>query len=234
MSQVAIPVAENTALLSIHDISPLYEDDVIKLYDVLVDLGINDCTLLLTPFLNMKASNRFEKYPLFSEFIQSLGLEISLYGYSHLTKSGQAAEFHRMPLERMKSRLKLSLSLLKRSFESSIVGIIPPEWVAPRKLVEAAAFAGLKYCCIGNKIIPMGNEAHLETVHCLLSEGDRSLSVSDALIELEVGGPIQLSLHPKDWNDKRVVDLLKDMKNRLGYQFWGYWNYLKSNMQNVS
>jgi len=228
VSQGAIPVAENTALLSIHDVSPQYEDDVIRLYDVLTDLGINDYTLLLTPFLNMKASNRFEKHPLFTEFIESLGLEISIHGYSHLTKSGKPAEFHRMPLEQMKSRIKLSLSLLNRSFNSSIIGFIPPEWVAPRNLKAAADSADLKYCCIGNRVIPITHGDQFETVHYLLSHGNGHLSLTDALIELEVGGPLQLSLHPRDWNVEKVIDLLEDMHDRLDYRFMSYWKFLES------
>ncbi len=228
MNQSAIPVAENTVLLSIHDISPLYEDDFIRLYDVLADLGIDEYTLLLTPFLNMKASNRFEKYPLFSEFIESLGLEISIYGYSHLTKSGKPAEFHRMPLEQMKSRIKLSSSLLNRSFDLPLVGFIPPEWVAPRNLKAAVASVNLKYCCIDNRIIPVAHGDHFETVHHLLSHENGHLSLTDALIELEVGGPIQLSLHPRNWNVKKVIDLLEDMKDRLDYRFMGYWAFLES------
>jgi predicted deacetylase len=228
VSQVAIPVAENTALLSIHDVSPLYEDEVIKLYDVLADLGINDYTLLLTPFLNMKASNRFEKYPFFSEFIESLGLEISIHGYSHLTKSGKPAEFHRMSLEQMKSRIKLSLSLLNRSFNSPIIGFIPPEWAAPGNLKQAAASVDLKYCSIGNKIIPTADREQYKTVHYLLSRGDGHLSLTDALIELEVGGPIQLSLHPRDWTVEKTIELLEDMNGRLNYRFMGYWTFLQN------
>ncbi|MFW9962224.1 MAG: hypothetical protein ACFFCX_01545, partial [Candidatus Sifarchaeia archaeon] len=54
-------VKDMTVLLSIHDISPSYEDDIVKTYDRLADLDITKLTLLATPFYGLKKSNKISE-----------------------------------------------------------------------------------------------------------------------------------------------------------------------------
>jgi hypothetical protein len=62
-------VEDGVALLSLHDASPAFEDDVVATYDRLIDLGISNFTLLVTPMYAIKKSNSLENNPLFSEFL---------------------------------------------------------------------------------------------------------------------------------------------------------------------
>ncbi|MHA2209070.1 MAG: DUF2334 domain-containing protein, partial [Candidatus Thorarchaeota archaeon] len=99
-------VEDGIALLSLHDVSPAFEDDVVATYDMLIDLGISNFTLLVTPMYAFKKSHSLENSPFFSEFLASLQLEISLHGYSHFTKSGSMDEFQKMDRDRVLPRIK--------------------------------------------------------------------------------------------------------------------------------
>lgn len=223
-----IPVRENTVLLSIHDISPVFEDDILATYDRLQDLGISNFTLLVTPFFRMKKAHSFESNELFTEYIQSLDLEISLHGYSHFTKSGSNQEFHRMPLERLNTRVRSGISLIKKCFGHDPFGFIPPMWTAPRRLVDVVQSTGLNYCVIGKKISRLVDSSEHTTVGVIISQGRPSTSYLSSLVEIELGGPIQVALHPFDHNHDAIFKLIADMKDRLGYNFTGYRDYLFS------
>ncbi len=221
-------VADGTILLSLHNVNPTMEDDVIKSYDRLTDLGIDSFTLLVTPLYELKRSNSFEKHELFAEYLQSLNLEVSLHGYSHIAKSGASDEFKRIPQERALSRLKSGVSLIKKSFGQKPFGFVPPLWVAPRRIVNAVRDVGFNYCVVGNTLHHLSESRVLETAECLISQGMKDVSFIEAQIEIELGGPLQMGIHPLDYKVNSVFKLLEDMKDRLGYRFVGYRDYLLS------
>ncbi|MHA1908689.1 MAG: DUF2334 domain-containing protein [Candidatus Thorarchaeota archaeon] len=226
MSKKISPVEDGIALLSVHDISPYYEDEVVQLCDQLDAHGITSYSLLTTPFYGMKRSNSFEKNELFAEYLVSLGLEISMHGYSHQTKSGKGAEFYRMPQEQVASRLKLGITLMKKGLGLSPVGFVPPMWKAPQSLTKITGDIGLSFCVIGDTIYDLKNDTRHSTTFHLVSQGQESFSQSDAFLELELGGPVQIGIHPLDSTLTSVLELLADMKDRLGYAFKGYNDYL--------
>ena len=218
---------DHTILLSIHDITPVYEDCIIKTCDRLEDMGITSYSLLVTPFFQMKTSNYFEKSEFLAEYLQSLGMEISLHGYSHHSKSGSLDEFNKMPSERMRSRLKQGMALFRKSFARNPVGFIPPMWKAPIGLIRLVKDAGFEYCIIEDKIQSLVNDIHYATTHRIISQGDDRFSYSDAMLELELGGSIQIAVHPKDVQANTIFRLLEDLIDRLGYSFKGYSDFLK-------
>ncbi len=226
MSKKVSPVDDGIALLSVHDISPYYEDEVVQLCDQLDALGISSYTLLTTPFYGMKRSNSFEKNELFAEYLVSLGLELSMHGYSHQTKSGKGAEFYRMAQEQVASRLKLGVTLMKKGLGVIPRGFVPPMWKAPQTLVKITAEVGLPYCVIGDTIHDLKKDERHSTTFHLVSQGQEAFAQSDAFLELELGGPVQIGVHPLDSNLTSVLKLVADMKDRLGYTFKGYYDYL--------
>ncbi len=228
MSRRSIPVDEGIALLSVHHVIPEYEDAVIQTCDQLEELGIQSFTLLITPFFRMKRSNTFEKHELFAEYLKSLGLELSMHGYAHQTKSGTDAEFLRMPYEQIASRMKIGISLMKRGFEEGPVGFIPPLWAAPQALVRVSKELNLRYCVIGDIICDLLSDVRLSTAYHIIGTEGVSSSRASAILELELGGPVQISLHPKAFVAGGLRDLLVDMQDRLEYKFVGYHEFLKS------
>jgi predicted deacetylase len=221
-----IAVADGTILLSLHNVNPTMEDDVIKSYDLLTDLGIASFTLLVTPLYELKRSNSFEKHDLFAEYLQSLNLEISLHGYSHTVKSGAHDEFRRIPQERAISRLKSGVSLIKKSFGQKPFGFVPPLWMAPRRIVNAVRDVGFNYCVVDNSLHHLPESRVFETAECLVSHGMKDVSFIKAQMEIELGGPLQIGIHPLDYKVNSVFKILEDMKDRLGYRFVGYRDYL--------
>ncbi len=219
-------VADGTILLSLHNVNPTMEDDVIKSYDRLADLGIDSFTLLVTPLYELKRSNSFEKHDLFAEYLQSLNLEVSLHGYSHIAKSGAPDEFRRIPQERAISRLKSGVSLIKKSFGQKPFGFVPPLWTAPRRIVNAVRDLGFDYCVVDNSLYHLPESRIFETAECLVSQGMKEASFIKAQMEIELGGPLQMGIHPLDYKVNSVFKLLEDLKDRLDYRFVGYRDYL--------
>ena len=137
MRKAVEPVADNTVLLSIHDISPVHEDDVVRTYDLLSNLGISSLTLLVTPFYAMRKANSFTKGSLFSEFLLSLNLEISLHGYSRL----QAPETRISSIWTPADRREQTYRLPPRPKT--------PRWTARRRFSSETAIAWLRHPVYG-------------------------------------------------------------------------------------
>ena len=135
-----------------HDITPVNEDDIVQSYDLLSDLGISSLTLLVTPFYGLKKSNKFTDRDIFTKYLRSLDLEISMHGYSHFAKSGSLNEFEKMTAEKATSRLKDGVSLLKRGFGRRPSGFVPPLWESAPKIVKVVKQIGLDFCVNGNLI----------------------------------------------------------------------------------
>jgi predicted deacetylase len=220
-------VTEQTVLLALHDINPIFEDDIIATCDRFQDLGIDSYTLLITPAYEMRKSNRLDSHDLFSGYISSLGQEISLHGYAHKTKSGRADEFKKMPQERVVSRLRSGVSLLENSIGVRPFGFIPPMWDAPLRVVQAVRDIGLDYCVIKNRIHALKKNIELETVDRLVSQGANNVDIGGVALELELGGSFQLGIHPLDHRNERIFKLITEMKDNLGYSFTGFYDYLQ-------
>jgi hypothetical protein len=48
----------------------------------------------------------------------------------------------------------------------------------------------------------------------------------NALVEIELGGSVQVAIHPADYHYNRMRELLLDLRDRLDYSFTGYASYL--------
>jgi predicted deacetylase len=222
------PVEDMIVLLSLHDITPAFEDDIVHTYDLLAGLGVNSLTLLVTPFYGMKKTNCFVKGSFFSEFLLSLDLEISLHGYSHFAKSGVPQEFSTLATEKMITRLKDGIVLIKQGFGKRPVGFVPPMWESPHRLTKAVRDVGLEYSVIEDSIYKSEDASIYGTGSRIISQGQRNLNTEAAMFEIELGGALQIGIHPTDYRMNNLFDLLADLKDRQGYRFLGYSDYLKS------
>ena len=203
-----------------HDVIPLYEDDIVKTYDLLTGLGVDSFTLLVTPLYKMKKTNSFVKDSLFTEFLLSLDLEISLHGYSHFTKSGSMHEFSEISSERAMVRLKDAL--FKHGFGRKPVGFIPPLWEAPPHVIKSVKQLGLDYCVIGHHIHRSSDMKTFTTADPIISQGTRVFNMEPAMLEIELGGALQLAIHPKDHQMNNIFDFLGELKDQRDYRFLGY------------
>jgi predicted deacetylase len=221
-------VEEMIVLLSVHDISPVYEDDIVKTYDRLSDFGITSATLLVTPFYKLKKTNRISKNDIFTKFLLALDWEIAMHGYSHFSKSGSLSEFNGMTQKKIASRLKDGVSILEFGFGQKPTGFVSPLWESPPKVVKAVKDVGLGFCVNGNKIHRTSDDTIFETSERIVSEGTRSLNMEASLIEIELGGSLQIGVHPLDHRTNNLFDVLADLKDRMGYKFMSYSDYMIS------
>ena len=226
MRKAVEPVEDMTVLLSIHDVIPLHEDDLVRTYDLLSNLGISSLTLLVTPFYGMKKTNSFSQGSLFSEFLLSLNLEISLHGYSHFTKSGTMNEFSSLPADRALSRLKDGVFLMRKSFGQKPVGFVPPLWSCPPRVVKAVKEVDLAYCVVGNNIHRISDSKVFSIGERIIGQGQRAINTEAAIFEMELGGALQIGIHPSDFRTNDLFEILSDLKDRQGYRFIGYRDYL--------
>ena len=180
MKGAVVDVDERIALLSLHDVSPVFENDVVASCDRLADLGISSFSLLVVPMYGLKKSNSFERSPLFSEYLQSLGLEISMHGYSHFTKSGRMDEFHKMDSKRAAKRAKSGVAAIAASLGQKPYGFVPPLWKAPPRVGKAMRAAGMKYSVAENKIHSLSDGRIHRTVDFLVSQGVKGTSFANA------------------------------------------------------
>jgi predicted deacetylase len=228
MSKRVETVKDMTVLLSLHDVTPAFEDDIVTTYDMLSDFGITSLTLLVTPFYGLKKTNKISDADIFTKFLKSLDLEIAMHGYSHFSKSGSLNEFNGMTQKKVVSRLKDGISILTRGFGVKPSGFVPPLWESSPKIIKAAKEVGLGFCVNGNSIHRHSDSIIFNTSERIVSEGHRSLNIESSLIEIELGGSLQIGVHPLDHRTNRLFEVLEDLKDRLGYKFMGYTDYLAS------
>ncbi len=220
-------VNDNVILLALHDVSPRYEDAILHSYDRLMECGVSSFTLLATPMFEMKGANTFERNELFSGYITSLGLEIALHGLTHFSKSGSIKEFHGLPHDRMIHRLKTGIVLLKRGIGINVEGFVPPSWVAPSGILQAAKKLKLKYCVNSNSIYSFIDDNQYIVSESFISQGTRDNIPPKFLMEVEFNGPVQMGIHPLDYSNNAIYNLLLDVMDRLNYKVYGYLDYLR-------
>ena len=228
MRRKSTQVEDFTCLLSLSIVSPAFEDKILQTIDRLHDFGIDSFTLLVTPLFEMKGSNNFEKHYVFSKYLKSLDQELSLYGFSHLAKSGESTEFKGLNKDQIKSRVQRGVSSFRNAFGTYPIGFVPPRWIAPSGIQKALESLKFEYIVVGNQIYyPKENRSFLTTDY-FIGKGDGKLDIINSLIELEVGGAMQIALHPNDYLSDSIFNLITDMRDRLGYRFLSYQDYLKT------
>jgi predicted deacetylase len=221
-------IEDHTALISLHDVTPAFEDDVLVTYDRLNDLGISSYTLLVTPLYGQKRSNALSNHEMFCEYLQSLDLEMSLHGHTHVSKSGKSNEFGGITQEKMVQKLRSSIALFRKGLGEKPVGFVPPLWRAPKRVLDAAGRLGLDYCVVGNRLHSLNIKNQYESAMLIVGQEGSGSGQIEATVEIELGGSVQIAVHPRDHEASGVFDLIADMKDRLGYRFVGYRDFLLS------
>ena len=185
-------------------------------------------TLLVTPFYRLKKINKISENEIFTKFLKSLDLEVAMHGYSHFSKTGSLSEFNGMTQEKVALRLKDGVSILTNAFGMKPSGFVSPLWESPPKVVKAVKDVGLEFCVNGNSIHRYSDGTIFNTTERIVSEGQRFLNMETSLLEIELGGSLQIGIHPLDHGINKLFEVLEDLKDRLGYKFIGYSDYLAS------
>ena len=133
-----------------------------------------------------------------------------------------------MPQKKVSARLKDGLSILTKGFGAKPSGFVPPLWESPPKVVKAVKEIGLDFCVNGNSVHRLSDDVIFDTTERIISEGQRSLNMEASLIEIELGGSLQIGVHPLDHRTNGLIQVLEDLKDNRGYRFISYGDYLTS------
>jgi uncharacterized protein len=205
-------------LVSIHDVSPAQERNVIRLWDLCRNRGITPA-LLVVP--NWHGEWPLEAHPRFIAWVRARaedGAEIVLHGERHdefglprrladhwraWGKTDREGEFLTLDAPAAQARVARALERL-RQVGLKPTGFVPPAWLAREAAYEAAAAAGLGFSeddrCV--RLLPSGRRVRSPVVRWSARSPSRawgSVAVAAARSLLQQGTRWpRIALHPRD------------------------------------
>ncbi len=203
-----VPAFGHFAIL-VHDVSPVYTEQLREITAVIDSYGLqNETYLFVIP--NHGGEKPLCRYPAFVEFLKELereGYHIELHGYTHVGR-----EFD-CNADRAEEKLELGLGEFRKC------GLPYPRYfIAPRYALSKDALdvlLGHNITVIGQNFIyfPNGEVEHIcnREYTWYLDEGalPRELSMAEGAY-LSVRGTFFLSIHPKAVNTGAGMEFLRD------------------------
>ncbi|MEM2143222.1 MAG: hypothetical protein QXQ81_08205, partial [Candidatus Thorarchaeota archaeon] len=122
------------------------------------------------------------------------------------------------------SRVRLGAEMFERVFGFRPAGYVPPEWESTRAMARALSTMNFGFVVDGNRILYSGH-GPCAVSGSVISFGDYRVPVVDVLVEMELGGSLQIAVHPHDHRYPAMRELLVDLRDRLGYRFFAYGEY---------
>lgn len=205
------------AIVEVHDVSPYYSGEFLRILSLLNTLNIEKFSLLLVP-------NFWNAYPLNSDLVLlkvlkgTLG-EVILHGYTHQGKrfpwewlwTDGEGEFSRLSKEETEKRIREGQELLK-AFGLESEFFVPPAWFGNpflEKVLQERGFKGIGYRG-GIKFFP--KRGFLFAPVLTLSNRKVLSGMSVKLFSfgekvLERFSLIRLAIHCADFRDREKVSL---------------------------
>ncbi len=211
------PVPDKTLIISIHDAVPYYEYEfgqVVKLFN---EFGITDYSILVPMHYKRKGYNLIPQKAHFISLLLNIKKELVLHGYFHEKKNGEPDEFFDTPEELAINRFRLAIDAYHRSFRIYPQGFIPPMWRMSQTIFDMTIAYKLRYTVKGNQIYDLKNKIIHLTNAIIIGPGNIPITPYYALFEIELGGPIQVAVHPLDANNienltRLLTNLIDDNK----------------------
>lgn len=164
-------------LVSIHDVSPVFESRVFQLWDLCSSCGITPA-LFVVP--NWHGAWPLEQYPDFLKWVHSCaaqGAELVLHGERHdemgLPRSPRdswrawgntAGEGEFLTLDAPAARQRLTRALERvRQLGLEPTGFIPPSWLARESTYDVAASAGFRFSEDARSIIVLPSKRRVKS-----------------------------------------------------------------------
>jgi len=135
-------------------------------------------------------------------------------------------EFASLPVEKAKSRMEGGYNLIRSGFGRVPTGFVPPLWDAPPRVFKIAKEIGFKYAVDGPSIHRLSDSHVFSTAATIISQGKRFVDTESAIFEIELGGSLQVAIHPSDHRMNDIFELLADLKDQRDYRFISYRDYL--------
>ncbi|MCP4199205.1 MAG: DUF2334 domain-containing protein [Proteobacteria bacterium] len=237
------------ASISIHDVTPAWEAEVIAAYTAISDWGISSPSLLIVP-------NHHGRWPLtaFPGFVNRLkswiraGSEVLLHGYYHLASNpvpfrnspvawlesrlltAGEGEFLALSESQVKKRLLRGKKELEKILQCHVSGFVPPAWLRQPHLARHLREAGLTHYeghfYLYNLLKPQRLLAPAITFSARSwFRVCSSIGFARVMQKLLRGQcDIRLALHPADFKSKHLIQAVGSLAEALSsaYQWVGY------------
>ncbi|MCP4603767.1 MAG: DUF2334 domain-containing protein [Proteobacteria bacterium] len=152
------------AILSLHDVSPAFSDQVVEILTQMEQWGLPPPALLIVP--NHHGDWPVNAYDDFANVVleaQKKGSELLLHGYEHIApenaplpinllkrvKAGLLTagegEFHNVGMELAVRKLRIGRGLLEQGLGVRPSGFVAPAWLESRHTQAALAFEGFEF-----------------------------------------------------------------------------------------
>ncbi len=206
-------VPDRTLIISIHDAVPYYEYEFGQVLNLFREYNITDFSILIPMHYKRKGYNLIPQKAHFISLLLGLKKELVLHGYFHEKKNGEPDEFFDEVEELAVNRFRLAIDAYHRSFRKYPDGFIPPMWRMSQTIFDLTLAYKLRYTVKGNSIYDLKNNIVYQTNAMIIGPGNIPITPYYALFEIELGGPIQVAIHPLDAN--RMENLRRLLTNLI-------------------
>ncbi len=241
------------ASISIHDVSPAWEVEVIAAHNAISDWGISSPSLLIVP--NYHGRWPLKAYPKFVNRLKSwtrAGSEVLLHGYYHLASTpvpfrnnpvawlesrlltAGEGEFLALSESQVKERVLRGKKELEEILECRVLGFVPPAWLRQPHLARRLRETGLTHYEGHFYLYNLFKQQRFFVPAITFSARSwlrvcASVGFARVMQKLLRGQcDIRFALHPADFRSKRLVQAIGSLAGTLSstYQWVGYSDFI--------
>ncbi len=219
-------------ILSIHDVSPQFADDIQGIIQTLELLDIDEYVSLIIPYYSGEKKNDIRNHrKIFNKLFREG--EPVLHGFTHET-SAYTNEFFLLERKAIHQRIIQGKRILQQVCKKKILGFVPPKWILSKDLISILKEEQFKYTTTFLRIIPFNrNEIFCPAINFLYTYSSLNtilakLAALYAIRQLKRRKFIRIALHPEGFKTRRILvkNVLKTAL-RAGYKFVTYSTFLE-------
>jgi len=223
---------KKTVILSIHDVSPQFADDIQGIIQTLEQLDIDEYVSLVVPYYMGEKKNDIRYHRKFFQKILREG-EPVLHGFTHETSAYTNEYF---PLERkaIHQRIVQGKRILQQVSGKKILGFVSPKWILSKDIISILKEEQFQYTTTFLRIIPFDrNKIFCPAINFLYTYSSlnpvlANLSALYAIRQLKRRKFIRIVIHPEGFTTSRtLVENVLKTALRAEYNFVTYSTFLE-------
>jgi predicted deacetylase len=225
------------AILSLHDVTPAFENEIRQALAMARQWRLPVPALLVVPDYQGRWS--LDAHPAFCTYVAGQGGEILLHGFDHMAPRGVEpdgflervkarlltsgeGEFQTLPFGRAMDRIERGLEMVERTLGTRPRGFVAPAWLEHRDTYRAVDTAGLRFHEDHLHVRDLGSmTGHLAPAVTFTARNLARAYASVAWAEVVrrvVGrlGDLRLALHPADFTSEPLVAAIGRLAEEVG------------------
>jgi len=185
-------------VVSVHDITPRFHKECLKIFKTLDELGINNRTLLITPdFAGRFPIDEDEEFISMMNREKQRGAELALHGLVH-----QNFEFYKKDYEEAKTALQTGMKMFEQTFGFLPRGFVAPQWLQSKGSLQAVLELGFYYTASLRKLRYSDGKEY-QTFPLNFDWGNSLLdkiitTINNFTASFRKSGLIRFAVHPMD------------------------------------